>query len=151
MYKNANDAASFIGVLKPLVAAVTGPQIVVCAPYTALDAVVGAARGEQHSGRSAGFVLLQEGAYTGEVSGPMLAAAGCQWVIVGHSERRQYFGETDETVFKKTRAALEAGLHPIVCVGERLEDREAGHTESVLAEQFSGGLAGSRRSSLRGS
>jgi triosephosphate isomerase len=71
----------------------------------------------------------------------MLAAAGCQWVIVGHSERRQYFGETDETVFKKTVAALDAELKPIVCVGERLEQREAGATEAVLAQQFAGGLA----------
>jgi triosephosphate isomerase len=72
----------------------------------------------------------------------MLAAAGCLWAIVGHSERRQYFGETDESVFKKTAAALEAGLTPIVCVGERLEEREGGMTENVLARQFAGGLAG---------
>jgi triosephosphate isomerase len=85
---------------------------------------------------------LKEGAYTGEVSAPMLAATGCRWVIVGHSERRQYFGETDETVFKKTVAALDAGLKPIVCVGERLEERESGATEAVLAAQCLGGIAG---------
>ena len=72
----------------------------------------------------------------------MLAAIGCRWVIVGHSERRQYFHETDETVLKKTQAALEAGLTPIVCVGERLEEREAGATESVLRTQCAGGIAG---------
>src|SRR5207244_977637 len=85
---------------------------------------------------------LKEGAYTGEVSAPMLAAIGCRWVIVGHSERRQYFGETDETVLKKTVAALEAGLSPIVCVGERLAEREANQTEAVLATQCAGGIAG---------
>jgi triosephosphate isomerase len=72
----------------------------------------------------------------------MLAAIGCRWVIVGHSERRQYFGETDESVFKKTVAALDAGLKPIVCVGERLEQREAGQTEAVLAEQCASGICG---------
>ena len=72
----------------------------------------------------------------------MLAAVGCRWVIVGHSERRQYFHETDETVLKKTQAALEAGLTPIVCVGERLEEREGGATESVLRTQCAGGISG---------
>jgi triosephosphate isomerase len=71
----------------------------------------------------------------------MLAAVGATWVIIGHSERRQYFGETDETVLKKTVAALEAGLNPIVCVGERLEERESGNTETVLAKQFGDGIA----------
>ena len=141
MYKTAGDAATFMEGLKPLVAATAVPQIVVCAPYTALHTVIEAARGSNVEVGAQDLFWLKEGAYTGEVSGPMLAAAGCRWVIVGHSERRQYFGETDETVFKKTGAALEAGLHPIVCVGERLEDREAGHTETVLAGQFAGGLA----------
>jgi len=141
MYKTAGDATTFMEGLKPLVAATAGPQIVVCAPYTALHTVIEAARGSNIEVGAQDLFWLKEGAYTGEVSGPMLAAAGCRWAIVGHSERRQYFGETDDTVFKKTGAALEAGLHPIVCVGERLEDREAGHTETVLAGQFSGGLA----------
>jgi triosephosphate isomerase len=101
-----------------------------------------AARGTNIGIGAQDLFWLKEGAYTGEVSAPMLAAAGCQWAIVGHSERRQYFGETDESVFKKTAAALEAGLTPIVCVGERLEEREGGMTENVLARQFAGGLAG---------
>jgi triosephosphate isomerase len=83
----------------------------------------------------------KEGAFTGEVSGPMLKAAGCRSVLIGHSERRQYFGETDETVLKKTVAALDTGLQPVVCVGERLEEREAGRTVDVLRTQFNGGLA----------
>src|SRR5581483_988022 len=85
---------------------------------------------------------LKEGAYTGEISAPMLTAIGCKWVIIGHSERREYFGETDETVFKKTVAALDAGLKPIVCVGERLEERESGATETICGAQFTVGIAG---------
>jgi triosephosphate isomerase len=84
----------------------------------------------------------KEGAYTGEVSAPMLKAAGCSCVIIGHSERRQYYGETDATVLLKTKAALENGLQAIVCVGELLADREAGKTNDVLSTQFTGGIAG---------
>jgi triosephosphate isomerase len=141
MYKTGSDAAAFIAALKPLVANATA-SVVVCAPFTALHASVESARYSNIQVGAQDLFWLKEGAYTGEVSGPMLASAGCQWVIVGHSERRQYFGETDETVFKKTLAALDAGLNPIVCVGERLEDREAGETETVLATQFFGGLSG---------
>jgi triosephosphate isomerase len=83
----------------------------------------------------------KEGAFTGEVSGPMLTAVGVKWVLVGHSERRQYFGETNETVLQRTLAALEYGLKPIVCVGERLEERESGNTEAVLVAQFREGIA----------
>ena len=82
----------------------------------------------------------KEGAVTGEVSGHMLQAVGCRYVIVGHSERRQYFGETEADVVRKTHAALEYGLTPIVCVGERLEERESDRTEAVLARQFDGGI-----------
>ena len=84
----------------------------------------------------------KEGAFTGEISGPMIQAVGATHVIVGHSERRQYFGETDETVLKRTLAALEFGLTPIVCVGERLEEREADMTETVLVSQFQKGISG---------
>jgi triosephosphate isomerase (TIM) len=83
----------------------------------------------------------KEGAYTGEISGPMLVAVGVKWVLVGHSERRQYFCEKNETVLKRAQAALESGLSPIVCVGERLEQRESGATNSVLEEQFRDGIA----------
>ena len=83
-----------------------------------------------------------QGAFTGEVSVKMIVASGCSHVIIGHSERRQYFGETDEAVAKRVGAALEGGLTPIVCVGETIEQREADQTEAVLAEQFSGGLGG---------
>ncbi len=84
----------------------------------------------------------KEGAFTGEISGPMIRSTGATHAIIGHSERRQYFCESDETVLKRTQAALEFGLTPIVCVGERLEQREGGKTEAVLIEQFGKGIAG---------
>jgi triosephosphate isomerase len=141
MYKTPGEAAAFIAKLAPLVAGGPLAEVVICAPFVDLAAVADAARSSNIEVGAQDVFWLQEGAYTGEVSAPMLAAVGCRWVIIGHSERRQYFGETDETVLKKTVAALEAGLKPIVCVGERLAEREAGQTEAVLAAQFSGGIA----------
>jgi triosephosphate isomerase len=90
-----------------------------------------------------------KGAYTGEVSAPLLKDVGCAYVIVGHSERRQFFGETDETVGKKLRAAQKAGLEPIVCVGERLEERERGATMEVVGRQVDGALKGLTKDELR--
>jgi triosephosphate isomerase len=91
---------------------------------------------------SQNIAWAKDGAFTGEISGGMLRAVGASHAIVGHSERRQYFGETDATVLKRTQAALEAGLTPIVCVGECLEDREGGHTEKVLVSQCQGSIGG---------
>jgi triosephosphate isomerase len=142
MYKSPAETVAFLGSLAPLVAASRHTEIVICAPYVDLPAAVEASRRTNVEIGAQDVFWLKEGAYTGEVSAPMLAAVGCRWVIAGHSERRQYFGETDESVFKKTVAALDAGLTPIVCVGERLEEREGGLTEQVLATQFAGGLAG---------
>jgi triosephosphate isomerase len=142
MYKTPSEAAGFLHDLAPLVAASTHAEIVVCPPFIDVSAAVDAARDTNIGIGAQDLFWLKEGAYTGEISAPMLVAAGCRWVIIGHSERRQYFGETDESVFKKTTAALEAGLTPIVCVGERLEEREAGMTENVLATQCAGGLLG---------
>jgi triosephosphate isomerase (TIM) len=142
MYKTPSEAAGFLHDLTPLVAASSHAEIVVCPPFIDVSAAADAARGTNIGIGAQDLFWLAEGAYTGEVSAPMLVAAGCAWVIIGHSERRQYFGETDESVFKKTTAALEAGLIPIVCVGERLEEREAGHTERVLAKQCVGGVCG---------
>jgi triosephosphate isomerase len=107
-----------------------------------LPAAVGVTQGTRTGIGGQNLYWAKEGAFTGEISGPMLKAVGCQWVIVGHSERRQYFGETNETVLKRTIAALEAGLKPIVCVGERLEERESGWTAAVLLEQFKHGIGG---------
>jgi triosephosphate isomerase len=142
MYKTAAQTSEFFSQFAPAVAESKHCEIVICAPFVNLPAAVEAA-GPTSIGIGAQDVFwLKEGAYTGEVSAPMLAAIGCKWVIIGHSERRQYFGETEETVLKKTVAALEEGLTPIVCVGERLEVREAGETELILAEQFQGGIQG---------
>jgi triosephosphate isomerase (TIM) len=142
MYKNPGEAAGFLHDLATLVAESTHAEIVVCPPFIDVPAAVDGARDSNIEIGAQDLFWLKEGAYTGEVSAPMLVAAGCRWVIVGHSERRHYFGETDESVFKKAAAALEAGLTPIVCVGERLEEREAGLTENVLATQCAGGICG---------
>lgn len=142
MYKTARETARFFLDCEPLIAGVSTVEMVVCAPFVNLPAAVDASRSGRIQIGAQDVFWLKEGAYTGEVSAPMLAAIGCEWVIIGHSERRQYFGETDETVFKKIQAALEANLKPIVCVGERLEEREAGTTEVILATHFERGLAG---------
>jgi triosephosphate isomerase (TIM) len=142
MYKTAGESSAFMAKLAPLVARNTHVEVVICPPFVSLAAAVEAAGAGNIEVGAQDVFWLKEGAYTGEVSAPMLAAIGCRWVIVGHSERRQYFGETEETVFKKTVAALEAGLTPIVCVGERLEQRQAGTEEAVLAAQFAGALGG---------
>ena len=142
LYKTAAETASSLKTLAPLVAGATHADVVVCPTFVNLAAAVESAAGSNIQIGAQDLFWLKEGAYTGEVSAPMLAAIGCRWVIIGHSERRQYFGETDETVFKKTVAALEAGLTPIVCIGERLEQREAGTTTAVLAAQCTAGIAG---------
>ncbi len=140
MYKTQAETRAFFAALKPLVAGSTHCEIIVAPPYTALAAAVEAARGSPVSIAAQDVHWEKEGAFTGEVSTRMLVEAGCRGVIIGHSERRQYFGETDEAVHKKLKAALEAGLAPIVCVGETLKEREAGQTEMVLDRQFRGGF-----------
>jgi len=142
MYKTAAETTAFFQKFAPMVAASSHAEIVICAPFVNLHAAVEGARSSAVEIGAQDVFWLAEGAYTGEVSAPMLAAVGCRWVIIGHSERRQYFGETDESVFKKTVAALDAGLKPIVCVGERFEERESGATEAVCTAQFDGGIAG---------
>jgi|SRR5580704_13321708 triosephosphate isomerase len=142
MYKTAAETTAFFQKFVPMVAASSHAEIVICAPFVNVHAAVDGARSSAIEIGAQDVFWLTEGAYTGEVSAPMLAAVGCRWVIIGHSERRQYFGETNETVFKKTVAALGAGLKPIVCVGELLEDREAGATEAVCTTQFDEGIAG---------
>ncbi len=117
-------------------------QVAVAPPFTALHAVAQALRGTAIEVSGQDVFWEVQGAFTGEVSAPMLAEAGCRHGIVGHSERRQFFGETDETVRKKTGALLKAGLTPIVCVGETLAEREAGRTLEVVDRQVRQGLAG---------
>lgn len=140
MHKTSGETVTYFETFLPLVTAASHCQIVICPPFVDLPAAIQAVRSTAIEIGAQDVFWLKEGAYTGEISAPMLAAIGCRWVIVGHSERRQYFGETNETVFNKTVAALEAGLNPIVCVGERLEQREAGATEEVLSKQFTDGI-----------
>jgi triosephosphate isomerase len=141
MYKTQAETRAFCASLKPLVAASMHCVVVVAPPYTALAAAVEAVRGSAIAIAAQDVHWAAEGAFTGEVSTKMLVEVGCRYVIIGHSERRQFFGETDERVNKKTKAALEAELAPIVCVGETLKEREGGETEAVLERQFRGGLA----------
>jgi triosephosphate isomerase len=140
MYKNPGETVQFLQKFAPLVSASAHAEIVVCTPFIDLPAAVDASKQTNIEIGAQDVFWLKEGAYTGEVSASMLASVGCRWVVIGHSERRQYFGETDESVLKKTVAALDAGLKPIVCVGEKLDEREGNLTESVLAAQFAGGI-----------
>jgi triosephosphate isomerase len=135
MYKTAAETAAFFQKFTPLVAESKHCDIVICPPFVNLPTAVGAAKGTRIGIGAQNLYWEKEGAFTGEISGPMIKAAGGEWVIVGHSERRQLFGDTDATVLKRTIAALEAGLNPIVCVGERLEERESNKTEAVLRAQ----------------
>ncbi len=142
MYKTPAETIQFFEKFRPLVEKSEHRDIVIFPPFTNLAAAVDAARGTRIQVGAQNIAWAKEGAFTGEVSGPMIVAVGASYVIVGHSERRQYFGETDETVLKRTQAALEFGLSPVVCVGERLEERESGLTEAVLVRQFQNGIAG---------
>jgi triosephosphate isomerase (TIM) len=142
MYKTIQQTADFFQQFNPLVEGMGRCEVVIFPSFVSIPAAVEATR--QTSIRIGGQDLHwgKEGAYTGEVSAGMLAAAGCGWVLVGHSERRLYGFETDADVLKKTQSALEGSLTPVVCVGEKLEERKADKTEQVLVEQFAGGLAG---------
>jgi len=140
MYKNQKQTRAFFRAFKPLVLEVTDCDIVIAPPFTDISAAVKAAKGTTLGIAAQDVFWEKEGAYTGEVSTAMLVEAGCGYAIIGHSERRQFFGETNETVLKKTKAALAAGLTPIVCIGEMLADREAGNTEKVIEGQFKGSV-----------
>ncbi|MDN5347515.1 MAG: triosephosphate isomerase [Clostridia bacterium] len=141
MYKTAAEAADFIRELKPLVAGAEA-EVVVCPPFTALAAAAEAARGSNIVIGGQDVFWENEGAYTGEISPLMLKDLGCSYCIVGHSERRQYFAETDAKVNRKVKALLEHGLRPIVCVGETLAEREAGQTLTVCQRQVEEGVKG---------
>jgi triosephosphate isomerase (TIM) len=135
MYKTPDQACDFFRDFLPLVSGHDRDEIVVCPPFIDLPAAIEAAKGSNVSIGGQDVHWEKEGAFTGEISCGMLLAAGATHVIIGHSERRQYFGETDDVVNLKLKAALGAGLTPIVCVGEVLEEREAGLTEDVLRRQ----------------
>ena len=142
MHKTIAEAVAFTEAFLPLVADADHAEIVVAPPFTALAAVAAACHRSNVAAAGQDVHWEAQGAFTGEVSVGMLAEAGASHVIVGHSERRRLFGETDETVNRKARAALAGGLAPIVCVGETLDQREAEATEAVLDRQIAGSLAG---------
>ena len=135
MCKTPDQARDFFRDFLPLIHGHDRDEILVCPTYLALEAAVAAARGSNVAIGAQDLYWQKEGAFTGEICGSMLAAVGATHVIIGHSERRQHFGETDDTVNLKLKAAIEAGLIPIVCVGEVLEEREAGLTDDVLRRQ----------------
>jgi len=140
MYKTARQAAETVRSLAGLVTGVHGVEVVICPPFTALAAAVEAAKGSLVAVGAQDCHWEKEGAFTGEVAVPMIADLGCSHCIVGHSERRQFFGETDAAVDKKVDAVLAQGLSCIACVGETLAEREAGQTFAVLERQVRGGL-----------
>jgi triosephosphate isomerase (TIM) len=135
MFKNPDETRSYFREFLPLVAGHDRDEIVVCPPCTDLDAAISSARGSNVFVGAQNVHWKADGAYTGEVSAPMLLSLGVTHAIIGHSERRQYFGETDDTVNLRLKTALESGLNAICCVGEVLEEREAGMTDDVLRRQ----------------
>ena len=135
MYKTWAETAEFCAALKARLDDLDGVDVAVCPPFTALDAAVQALAETDIAVAAQNVHWEEEGAFTGEISAPMLRELGIYGAIVGHSERRQYFGETDATVGKRAQAALEAGLSVIACVGELEAEREAGETEAVLRRQ----------------
>jgi triosephosphate isomerase len=143
MYKTAQDATDFFEQFKAQPKPMSGKcEVIVCPATLAIPAAVSAASDTEVAIGGQNVFWEREGAFTGEVSAEMLRAAGASWVIVGHSERRQYFCESDAVVLKKIHAAILAGLTPIVCVGERLEEHKEGKTAEVLVRQFAAGIAG---------
>ena len=141
MNNTASEGVALVKAIAPLVTEATC-DVVVCVPAIDIPAVSEALKGTNIRLGAENVHFAEKGAYTGEISAAMLKEYGVEYVIIGHSERRQYFGETDETVNKRTLTALNAGLTPIVCVGETLEERETGKTEAVLHRQLEEGLKG---------
>ena len=135
MYQGGKSAVDLAKGVAQRCGQLKGVEVVVAPPATALAAVAQAVAGTGVEVSAQNIYPKDEGAFTGEISAPMILDAGCKWVIIGHSERRQYFGETDESVKQKTVAALAAGIKPIVCIGETLQEREAGKTLEVVGRQ----------------
>jgi triosephosphate isomerase len=140
MYKTSAEAVDFVRRFAPLVDGIADRDIMIAPAFPALEAVAGALKSTSIALGAQDLFWEDEGAYTGQVAPRMLVAGGCRYVIIGHSERRQYFAETDETVCRKLQAAVRAGLAPVVCVGETEKEREAGQTFPVLDKQLKNGL-----------
>jgi triosephosphate isomerase len=144
MYKDVNEAVELAASLKNVLKDVPGDkaEVAICPPFVDLQAVAAVIKGSNISLGAQNMYAAQEGAFTGEISPLMLRSVGAHYVILGHSERRQYFKETNEDINKKLKMALEYGLFPILCVGEKLEDREKGITNDIIKDHVVGGLAG---------
>ena len=143
------ETKAFITELAPMVAGMDKCDIVLCVPAIDIPAAVEAAKGTNIKIGAENVHFKESGAYTGEISAKMLTEAGVEYVVVGHSERRQYFGETDQTVNLRTLAAVNAGLTAIVCVGETLEQRNLGYTETLLKYQTKMALTGISKDQLK--
>ena len=142
MNKTAAEAKALCEALKESLAPLAGKvEVAVCPTFTSLATAVEVLTGSNVKVGAQNIHWAENGAFTGEISGAMLKEIGVEYVIIGHSERRQYFGETDETVNKRMQAALANGLKPILCIGETLEEREGNKTEDVLAQQLKGAFA----------
>ncbi len=142
MNKTTVEARDLASKLIPLIAGIKERDIVLAPPFTALQTVAGVIKGTGIALSAQNLHWEDKGAFTGEISAEMLLDLGCKYVIIGHSERRQFFSENDETVNKKLRQALNKGLLPIVCVGETLKEREAGKANEVIERQVTGALKG---------
>jgi triosephosphate isomerase len=149
MNKTNAEAVPLASDLKRELANVTAVDLVICPPFIALKEVAGVLAGSNIAIGAQNMYWESFGAFTGEINAPMLREVGCQYVLIGHSERRQFFGETNETVNKRVNAALANGLRPIVCVGETLAQRDGGQVEEVLTEQVTQGLAGLTTEQMR--
>jgi len=141
MNKTPAEAKKLIEELLPMIDGMNGCKVVLCVPYVDLACAVELTKDTAVSIGAQNVHFAESGAYTGEISAAMLNEIGVEYVIIGHSERREYFGETDATVNLRTTAALKAGLKVILCVGEKLEEREAGETENVIRTQMDGAFA----------
>ena len=150
MNKTVAEAVALASEIKEKVAGVENVKIIVCPVFTAVKSVADVLKGTNVKVGAQDMYWETSGAFTGEVSGEMLKEAGAEYVIIGHSERRQYFGETNETVNKKLKKALSIGLKPIVCIGETLADRESGNTEAVVEKQVREGFVGLTAEEMKG-
>ncbi len=148
MYGTRAEAERLLAALKPEIAGLSDREVVVAPPFTALETAARVLAGSPIRLAAQNLHWEPQGAFTGEVSGPMLKELGCAYVIIGHSERRQYFAEGDEQVARKVKAAQRDGLVPIVCVGETLEERERGETLTVIRRQIHDGLQGQEKAAL---